>query len=274
MNLLVLLWIVLSIVLVGLFVWTNLPLIDQKKAWKNFASKNNLKYFPNGFLKSPFVIHEGDDSTFRLFSEEQNTDDLTRRRFTTVFEWVLPGLPIQGLVASRNMQELVLLADVKDRIVHPPGEWKSKDFIIAEKADALMPYLTEQRMAFFRKMVSMKNARFIYVFDGNMAVLRVETHDPLLSDTKITPVYKKVQDNVKILFASEEERKEMRKLNETKQEVETQEGESDQSDEAAIDAENVETDNQAKKKKAKNPAKKAASKSPNKSSNKSSKKDS
>mgnify|MGYP006271455179 CR=1 FL=1 len=205
MNILLILWIVLSIILFGLFIWTNIPLIEQKKAWKKFAAKNKLKYYPGGFLKSPFVVGEFDDVSFRLFSEEQYTQDITKRRFTSVLEWIVPGMPTSGIVASKDLSQIVSLANVSERIKNLPGEWDKKDFIVAERSVALMPYLTDERIKTMRDLIKVKNARFLYVFDTSQAVMRIETNDPLLNDGKITPVYRKMRKAVEILKPTDED---------------------------------------------------------------------
>ena len=211
MNIWVYLWIFIAIILIGLFIWTNFSLMQQKKAWKEFARKNGLKYYPNGFLKSPLVYQKTKNFVFRLFSEEQFTDDIGRRRFTTVLEWILPAMPTSGVIASSTMKQLVSLARVTDRIKNPPGEWSKKDFIIAEDSLTLMPYLTKERMAELRKLVRMKNCRFLYAFDTQQGVMRIETIDPLLKEDKITPVYKKMRQAVSVLKPTDEDFEEVDK---------------------------------------------------------------
>ena len=186
--------------------WTNLPLIEQKKAWKQFAKGKKLKYFPNGFLKSPLVTRQTDDTVFRLFSEEQFAEDLSRRRFTTVFEWIMPGMPTSGIIASPEMKFLVDVAQVNERIQNPrAGKWNKKSFIVAEKSIALVPYLTEERVNLFSKLIAIKNARFLYAFDHDQSVLRIETNDPLLQAQKIVPFFDKVEQALPVIRPSEDD---------------------------------------------------------------------
>mgnify|MGYP006276942845 CR=1 FL=1 len=234
MNIWVILWIVLSSILIGIFIWSNKALIDQKKAWKRFAERNKLKYFPNSFLKSPVVSKKFKSTKFRLFSEEQLTNDMTRRRFTTVMEWMMPGMPTNGIIASEEMKDIVDLANVNDRIKKPRGQWSSKDFIVAEDADVLMPYLTRERLDAMQRIIKIKNGRFIFAFDTNQGVLRLETNDPLLEADKITPIYDKVKEYVDKLIPTETDFKECEKIKAQKQPEET----------AAAEEEEIEQDSE------------------------------
>lgn len=223
MNIWVILWIVLSMTLIGIFIWSNLALYDQKKAWKAFAKKCKLKYYPNGFLKSPMVVKKFDWGNFRLFSEEQYTNDIGRRRFTTVFEVMLPGMPTNGIIASSELATIVSAAQVRDRIKDPPGEWNPKDFIVALDAVALMPYLTSRRMDAIRSLIKIKNSRFLFAFDTNQGVLRLETNNPLLKTDKVIPIYKKFIEKCEILIPTQEDHdkaeKAMEELKEKSEEI-------------------------------------------------------
>ena len=199
MNVWLILWIILSLLLVVFFIRSNITLLDKKKARKSFARKYQLKYYPNGFLKSPLVTKEFDGLTFRLFSEEQFTDDLAGRRFTTVFEWLMPAMPTKGIIASSNMKAIVDLAQVDEIIKNPPGEWDKKDYIKTDDITALMPYLTKDRMTRIREIIKIKNGRFLFAFDENQGVLRLETNDPLLNPAKISSIFKKLKNCVDTL---------------------------------------------------------------------------
>ena len=205
MNIWLILWIVLSVVLIGIFVWSNQAILDQKKAWKLFAQRHKFKYIANSFLKSPVVSKKGKETSFQLFSEEQITSDLAKRRFTTVFEWTMPAMPINGIIASSEMKNIVDAVNVTDRIEKPSEKWSRKDWIVVQDAEAFLPYLTEERTESIIDVMQLPSVRFLFAFDTSRGVVRVETNDPLLEEKKITKIFQTSKSCVEKLIPQDKD---------------------------------------------------------------------
>ncbi len=60
------LWVVFVIVAIGYFLWSYHTIYEQKRAWRAFATKFNLQYFPGKMMESPAMsgMIKGHDVNF------------------------------------------------------------------------------------------------------------------------------------------------------------------------------------------------------------------
>lgn len=199
MSLWVTLWIVLSAGLVGFFVWSNIALQRQKKAWAGFAQEYDLDYRSRNFFQAAEVRKDFDNIEFQLLSEAQISENGRGRRYVTAFEWIVPAMPANGIIASPEFKPLVDLAQASQVPNNLLKEWRAKDFIRTDDREALQPYLNDKRQKILMKLLNIKGSRFLFAFDRERGVIRIETNDPLFDSKKIGAMYKKVQKMIQEL---------------------------------------------------------------------------
>lgn len=199
MNIWFVLWFMLSLTLLGIFVWTYYTLIQQKKAWKTFAKRNKLKYKAAHPLRSATVEGKIEGFDFILASEEQITQDVAGRRFTSVMLVELGGLPMQGVIASSHMQGFVNFANLPEKIRDIHEIWNNANFIHTDRRAVMRAYLTETRIKALNSLMKLKNGMVLYVFNQEKGILRLETIDPLLDPDKIETIIKKLFRVVKVV---------------------------------------------------------------------------
>lgn len=198
----VLIWILLSIFILGVSAWSYQILFRQKAAWRTFAAKNGLTY-QNGptFLSSPIVSGNIGPYGFGLFSEERQTNDARGQRFNTVLELALrKGLPTTGAIGTAAMAPFIeQQSGMTQTVSIADPDWDPQWSIRTMDAKALEPYLTPARRDVLKKIFRMKIMAALFVFDENDAVLRIETADPLQNAEKIEKILKGMTQQLEIL---------------------------------------------------------------------------
>lgn len=182
----ILIWILLSVMILGIFAWSLEILFKQKRSWKAFAKKQGLDFIPGPFLQSPGVRGDLSGYEFVMYSEQQPTNDVRGHRFRTVIQLTLPsGMPTAGLVASPGLRDFADQLDLPETVKPDYAGWKKDALIRARDAGALKRYLSDDRLNALSKLIAMRNAELTFIFDQNETYLRIETPDPLHEPDKI-----------------------------------------------------------------------------------------
>ncbi len=198
----ILIWVLLSLFILGVAAWSFQILFRQKAAWRDFATKKGLNY-QNGptFLSSPIIGGNIGPYGFGMFAEERPTNDARGQRYNTVIELALRrGMPTAGAIGTSIMVPLIeQLSGMTQTVTINDPDWDPQWAIRTNDSRILEAYLTPARRDVLKKIFRMKIMAALFVFDENDAVLRIETADPLQNAEKIDKVLKGMIAQLEIL---------------------------------------------------------------------------
>ncbi|MGE4313971.1 MAG: hypothetical protein AB7E85_06850 [Pseudobdellovibrionaceae bacterium] len=180
MTLWIFLWIVLAVFVLGIFFWSTEILLKQKRCWKAFAEKNGLTYESPAFLQSGGVNGQMGPFEVFLYSEEQLTNDVSRRRFRTIFlVHFYDKFPAAGIVGTQIHRPFIEGLSLPE--VHKPdfAGWDgSLPFHTRSDAD-VKAFMTPDRYQALQKLLSIKNTEAFWIFDDVESYFRFESYDPM-----------------------------------------------------------------------------------------------
>lgn len=186
MSIGVLLWIVLSAVILGVFGWSTYILYQQKKAWKAFATKYKLKYEPGRLLQSASINGYIDETRVEVFSAEAVTADIRGRRFLSAIEIVVPKkLVDSGATGTPDVLPFLETLDLLKLYPLKSEHWNEEHKFFVKHKDAMHDFFSEEMVRKFAKLLKIKNASVLIMFDGEEFVIRVETPDALAEEKKL-----------------------------------------------------------------------------------------
>ena len=196
-----LVWLALSVFIVGIFVVTTRALVQQKKAWKAFADKNKLTFVAGKFLGAATVKGTFQGYDFLLTSEEREVPDVRGRKYVSVVQFRIPvNMPVVGMVASGSMKTIMAEVDAREVFTPTFEGWDSANTIIkTDNQDLIAPYFTPERLRVLDGLVKQKSVSVLYVFEGQNAFLRLETDDPLLKTEQLEKLTSKLIPMLKAL---------------------------------------------------------------------------
>lgn len=180
MTLWIFLWIVLAVFVVGIFFWSTEILLKQKKCWKAFTKKHSLVYESAAFLQSGAVSGQMGPFEVFLYSEEQITNDVSRRRFRTVLLiHFLDKFPASGVVGTPIHRPFIEGLNLPE--VHKPDMqgWDGALPFYTRSNTNLKAFMTPQRYQALQKLLSIKDTEAFWIFDEVEAYFRFETADPM-----------------------------------------------------------------------------------------------
>ncbi len=186
MNIWLLLWVLLTVALIGFSIWTFSILMQQKRAWKIYSDKRKLRYASGCVMGSPDMDGAIDDHKISFFVGEHVAADARNSRKLTAIEVRLNSImPIAGAVASGGMVPIMQGMNWKFEYVPEHESWK-KDYVVnTENKDVMAAYLSDARVAALTKLMAIKNAWVILIFKDDAMLLRLDTPDPLVSAKEI-----------------------------------------------------------------------------------------
>ncbi len=188
-----LLWLVVSVFILGVFTWSLQILMQQKKAWQAYAKKAALEYTPGKFMDSPTL--QGVVAGYRtaIYSQRQPTPDGRGQRYVTVLEFELgEGLPTGGLVAAMSFAPMVAGLNFSETAVIDFPEWDKNRIIKTRDGAAMKAYLTRDRLEALHALMTMNSAAAMYLFDETNGAVRIETTDPLRDAAKMEKIIAKI----------------------------------------------------------------------------------
>lgn len=214
MNIWFFIWLLLSGSLLFFAGWTVYILYMQKKAWRDFATRNKLRYNGGRFFASPEISGTYEGHTISIFTSEHLSEDVRGSRKMTAIEISLHSrMPFNGALASGGMVSIVQQATAYNEEVRPEHkDWQTSYIARANSANALEAYLTPSRLDTLTGLMKMKNAWFIIVYEKKDTLMRIDTTDPLDEPGKIDRILKKLTEAAKALEIGEAEHKALEKL--------------------------------------------------------------
>lgn len=200
MSIWLLIWLLLSSALIYFMAWTMYVLFKQKKAWKGFAARNNMRYRENKLLSPPEITGNYGDYSVHLFTGEHISRDMRGSRKLTALEIQLSTkLPVPGGVASGGMVDVIQGMTLKDELQPDHSGWDKAWIARSSNRNVLKEYFNPQRLEAITSLMKMKNTWIILVFREDFTLLRMDTPDPLDSDKKILHILKKMTETARIL---------------------------------------------------------------------------
>lgn len=198
MNFGLLIWFLITAALLFFFVWTIFILLRQKKTWREFADKNQLRYTPGRLQDTPEINGNYNGYTISLFTGEHTAPDMRGARKLSAIEVQLTSkMPFEGGVASRGMVEFLREIGFKGEIIPKHAMWKSEYIAASNTPYALQTYLTAPRLEALSSIMRVKNAWVILIFRGDVALLRFDTPDPLETEKKMQVILNRMIDVAK-----------------------------------------------------------------------------
>lgn len=178
------LWLLMSAALLYFFGWTLFVLYRQKKGWKSFAKRYDLRYEAGPMMQSPQVRGAFDGYQMHLFpSEHQSPDARSFRKLTAIEVGIKSALPFETAVANAGMQSLLDVLPFRKEI-KPKGDekglkWPTENVIRADNPAMAQEYFTPARLKALQKMMDIKNAMVIFLYRKDTGILRIDLPDPL-----------------------------------------------------------------------------------------------
>lgn len=210
LSLWLLLWFVLSFILLGATFWSTIILVQQKKAWGEYAKKKGLT-FARGTFFAPCTM-EGivDGYNVSFFSATQQNVDARKNRELTVMQ-VNASDPFVDGIACGTPEMLPFLQSLDTTMPHElkTGKWNKENQLRSRNKKAVDAYLTEDRIKIINGILSMPNADVVILLDNNEGIFRFETSNPLTDANQIDATVNKLIARIKKLTPSEEERKKL-----------------------------------------------------------------
>ncbi|MCB1562523.1 MAG: hypothetical protein KDJ75_03025 [Alphaproteobacteria bacterium] len=200
MSIWLIVWLLLSVALIGFMIWTLRILLRQKHAWKSFAQRYKLRYTSRKFMDTPELSGVIGDFTVSIFPSEHDTPDSRSTRKLSAIEVMLTSkMPVSGVVASGGM--IGIAKDLSLREEHHPAykDWNKEWIAAADNRFVLAEYLTDERLKALTGLMNLKNAWMIFVFRSDMTLLRLDMPDPLETPAKLDEMVKKMLETARIL---------------------------------------------------------------------------
>ena len=118
-------WIVLTVCILGFMLWSVQTQLRQKAAWRAFAKKFNLTYSENKFFEAPSFEGYLNDHYVKLYeSQEFNNVGKAVKRITVEIDLnKTPDPECVLVVTSRDQQRIFNSANLPEKINIKEKQW-------------------------------------------------------------------------------------------------------------------------------------------------------
>ncbi len=200
MNIYILIWVALSLFLLGFWFWSNWVLYKQKQSWKLYARKRKLRYRSGRIFDSPELSGTYQDFEVLCFTAQHDAEDGRPGRSLTSIEVTLhSSLPVSAAIASGGMVQLVEELHFQAEFRPETPGWDNSYIVRSRDGAVMKAYLTDRRAQALVKLMKIKNAWIILFFTGGRGLLRIDTPDPLHDPKHLDDVIKKMVEAAKIM---------------------------------------------------------------------------
>ena len=200
MSLWVILWAVISLALLGFVSWTLFILYNQKRVWREYAKKNNLRYNGGAFFDSPKMSGVRGDYTVDLFTGEHTAGDARMARKMTAIEIKLSStMPFDSGIGSGGFVEVLREIGFREEFRPDHPKWEDSYIALSDSKKALKAYLTAERLDVLVSLLRVKNCWSVLIAKENVLLLRVDTPYPLDAAKKLDTLLGKMLDAAKVL---------------------------------------------------------------------------
>ena len=206
MSLWFLLWFVLSFILLGATFWSTIILLQQKKAWGDYAVKKGL-IFTRGTFFGPTSV-EGTINGYgvSLFTATQQKEEARQNRQLSVVQINANNRFLDG-IGCGTVEMLPFLKSLDGISPHEvkTEKWDKAHYMMTRNKKAVDAYLSEERANILTSILNMPNADILILLDGNEGVIRIETANPLKNAAQIDKIVNNLMAAFKKLTPDEEE---------------------------------------------------------------------
>jgi hypothetical protein len=200
-------WVVLSLFILGVFLWSVVILREQKTAWAAFAKKHNLQYTPGKFMESAVVRGKMGGFRVSLFSETQQTEDVRGERYVSVIEVEMgPGMKTGAAIGTGEMKGFIDGLSFGQTYDPQHEKWQPAFILKTKDHVALKDYLNRERLDALMDLFNMNKAAALFFFDEHDCVLHMETSDPLRQADKQDRIFERILNDVRKLAPPDEAR--------------------------------------------------------------------
>ena len=208
MSIWFLLWFVLAFIILGATLWSTIILIQQKKAWREYAAKKGLTFTPNKFFEPATIEGILGGCNISFFTATQQKEDSRKNRQLSVMQINVNTAFVDGIGAGTK-EMLPFLQSLEALTVHDVkvGKWDKAHDIRSRNKKAVDAYLTEERTNILSSILKMPNADVLILLDSNEGVFRFETSNPMIEVKKIDALVSKLIARIEKLKPSVEELK-------------------------------------------------------------------
>lgn len=199
-------WLLLSAALLYFLVWSFFILFRQKKTWKAYAEKNDLRFSPGKWSDPPEISGTLDGFTINFFTSEHMREGAKTTRKMTTIEIILPfKLPFDGGFASGEMVPLLKEIDIREEFKPDYQSWNKSYLATADNIPFYQSYMTAERLDALTRLMRIKNSWIILVFRNDISLLRLDTPYPLDSQNKLESAVRLMLKAAESLGISQEE---------------------------------------------------------------------
>ena len=193
-------WLIISLFLLGFWGWTLLVVVQQKRAWKAFAGKRQLRFHDQGMFATPMVSGSIDSYGVSLFaSEHSELDERSQRRLTAIELSLHSDFPFSCAVASGGMVTVVDALDIRHEYKPQVKGWDNSYVLRASDLHMAQNYFTEERMQKVLDLMKTERAWIILVFVEDRGILRLDTPYPIDNPKELDKLITQMIDVAKTL---------------------------------------------------------------------------
>ncbi len=188
-------WLSISVFLLGFWFWTIYILIRQRRAWKFYAEKKKLRYDSNGFYEGISLNGAVDGYKIAIFtSEHSELDARSQRRLSAIEINLHSSLDTYGGIASGGMVKFVETLDMNKEFKPTLKGWDDSYIVRTSNIDYMRKYLSDDRVQKLIELMKEDKLWVVLIFADGQGLLRIDT--PLAIDTP-----KKMDELVKKMIA-------------------------------------------------------------------------
>lgn len=193
-------WLVLSLIILGIFGWSFVILLQQKKCWATYAKRHKLEWAPGKTLESGTVRGTIDGIRISITSRAQQTADVRGERFMSVLEFEMgSGMPTGAAIGTSGMRSFIETLSFQYPYVPTHEKWTGGYICKTRDLQAFAIWFTPVRVNAMLDLFSMRNATVLFFFDELDCVLHVETSDPLRNVDRLERIIHRLLSNIRKL---------------------------------------------------------------------------
>jgi len=199
LSLSIVIWLFISVFLLGFWFWTSYVLYKQKRAWKIYAEKRKLRYDGNGLYESPSFSGALEEHKVLAFTSDHSEYDARSQRQLTSIEITLNSVvPIGTAIASGGMVPYIETVSLPQEFKPKAKGWDDSYIVRTADKGIVSVYLNETRTQTLLDLMKIPKAWIVLIFYDGGGLLRLDTPVPLSSPTEL-------DKTIKMLLAAADE---------------------------------------------------------------------
>jgi hypothetical protein len=208
----ILVWLLLSLTVLGIAVWSFMILFKQKKAWAAYAKRNGLNYEAGKLFGPPVVTGDRDGMYYSFFTGAQNSKDSRGQRLVTVLEFDMKhGMPTGAVMGTKDTSPFIDQLRLKDEFKpnFDTNIWDPSYILRTRDTYKLAGLFTAERAKAIHNIFSFKRAAALLFFDEIDCIARIEVSDPLNDVERFEKIIQRIHGNLKKFDLTPEEAQEV-----------------------------------------------------------------